>query len=70
MDKSYCKKLDKLMDIIEQLIDDLEEFEDMSNFARKVGISEDTIALAITLREELVADFDELEECNSGEEEE
>ena len=59
------------MDIIEQLIDDLEEFEDMSSFARKVGISEDVIALASTLREELEAYFDELEECDdSGEEEE
>lgn len=68
MDKSYCKKLDKLMDIIEQLIADLEEFEDMSSFARKVGISEDVIALASRLREELIADFDELEECEEEEE--
>ena len=40
----------------------------MSSFAKKVGISEDVIALARTLREELQAYSDDLEECDSEEE--
>ena len=67
MDKYYCEKLDELIDIIERLLDDLDEFDDMSSFATKVGISEDVIALARTLREELQAYSDDLEECSEEE---